>query len=238
MTVLIEGYCGVLRLTIVVVVLGVAIFDLTADWLLFSKFQRYAKGETTTNALLGFLCVSSLLFLLEVRNAVYAVRLFNKHLLADMDGWEDGEVEEGEENKRPTADIDSSDEVRSLNSWQETVSFLLLAWEDLPTTIILFIAFSSDNCELFRELFEEGFIANLSLLGTFVSAGFKLLLSFFFCIGKCVMCRNFVKGCRKETCCCFCRVFRPVLALILLAFSGYLYFTFNEEGQDAQPTCS
>ena len=237
MTCLSGGIFGIFRLTLQVIILLIAIFDLVADWIVFRHFYVHNEGGQTTNALLAFLIIASLLFILEVRNAVEAIKIFKKHLLADLEGWEDGEVEEGAENKRPpSVSVDTDAEEKSLNSWQETVSFMLLAWEDLPVTIILYFAFDSGSCELFLALFDGGVIANLSLLGTFVSAGWKLLLSFFFCLGKCVTCQK-MKGCQKETCCCCCRICRPILALLLMAFSGYLYFQFNEESRNERYEC-
>lgn len=238
MTWLSRGICGIFRLTLVVIVLLIAIFDLAADWIVFRNFYLYNKGDNLTTTLGVFLSIASLLFLLEIRNAVVAIKIFRTHLMADLEHWEDGEVEEGAENKRPEPVIvDMDEEEKSLNNWQEGVSFLLLAWEDLPVTVILYVAFTDGNCELFNQVFEDGMIANLSLLGTFISATWKLLLSFFFCMAKCMTCQK-IKGCGTETCCCLCRICRPLLAFMLMAFSGYLYFEFNENGINVRPECN
>ena len=95
------GYCGVWRITGILIILAIATFDLTADWIVFRNFYKYDRGASTTTALGVFCSIASLLFLLELRNAVESFRIFRKHLMADMVGWTDGEVEEGTPNKRP-----------------------------------------------------------------------------------------------------------------------------------------
>ena len=211
---LMDGKRGTyIRLAIAAITLAIAIFDVFSDWLAFGKFVRLEGGDLTTA--LGIFCViSSLLFIFEVWNCVTAINLYRR------------------------IDQISANDPRQLklDRWQETVSFLLMILEDIPTTIILYTAFIGGSCDLFFGLFEESNIANIALLGSFVSSLWKLLLSFRYC---CCTCCNYhdVKGICKQCCCCAARVTRPLFAFILMGYTAFLYFTFNNHGHKYRSDC-
>ena len=186
-----------------------------------------------TNALLYSLIASTFLFLLEIRLAVWAIQLDNEYQLSDVNRWEDEEIVEDE---RSTGDADYWPmlELKSLNAWQEIVSFLLLLTEDFPKIFILMFTFSArENGNLFCDVFVKFPFANWSLFGTFLSCSWKFMLS----IGKCLKCCNFCRSCCTEFYCCFCRVFRPVLAITLLASTPFLFTIFNAEIHNARIDC-
>ena len=211
---ILDGHSGsVIRVGIAAITLAVAVFDVISDWIAFGNFVHYDGGKLTTA--MGIFCtVATLLFFLEVKNCVSAINLYRN-------------------NEDLTQDDPS---VKKLDRWQEGVSFLLMILEDLPNTIILYAAFRRGSCPLFNQLFQESNTANVALLASFLSALWKLVLSFKYCCCCCCNCAD-VEGVCKRCCCCCARGIRPLFAIILMGFSAFLFFTFNNQGTKYRADC-
>ena len=119
----------------------------------------------------------------------------------------------------PDAD-DYHHEGQRLRRWEETITFLLLALEDFPTVLILFYTMQAGHCELMDHVFRNSFTAYLALLSAFLSAAWKLIMSFRYSF-KCSF--HDLSGLYSQFGCCMCRVLRPVLAFLLCVFTAYMY---------------
>ncbi len=210
------------RVIISVVTLGVCMFDLGSDWFIFAIFtenKTEANDVRLTLALLVLCVVSSVMFLLEVRNSIVGCRIFSK-----------SPETEDEEEVMTKAE-------RSLERWHEVVTFFQLMLEDFPLGVILYVTFTFGSCPLYISVFDESFTGNLGLLASFVGAIWRLLTAFFYCC--CGGCRRGAM-CDRSCCCCCQRVFRAMVALLLCAFTAYLFFTFNANytrGETSRTDC-
>ena len=146
--------CRILRIVFVVASLVLAVADLSTDWWAVSDYIKYDNGDLTI-ALTFFTAVSSILFLFEVYNGYVAL----KALCAG-----------------------AQDLFAEVEVWREVVSFALLMIEDFPVTAIMYAAFRWGNCHLYIQIFEDTFLARLSLLASFGSALLKGLLSLKYCL--------------------------------------------------------
>ena len=198
--------------------LAVAVFDLGSDWWVFKDFCFFGGGKLT--APLGVFCIiATILFVMEVRNCVNSFRLHLRKERLNRDS-EPKPVLPSEEKK--------------LMRWEETVSFLLLALEDFPVTVIMYVTFRKGSCSLFVRIFEESFTGRIALLGAVISAIWKLIKSFFYC---CSCKYPDIKGICNHIGCCCCRIFRPLLAICLIGFVSYLYDTFDNYGTSYRAEC-
>ena len=218
-----NDFCHRATLGIIVITAIIVTVDLFSDWWLFKDFCIYG-GDNLTIPLGIFCVISSVLFAMEVRNCWCAFQMYRKSEAPDASGV----------YASPGA---PSVEQKKLERRQETLSFLLLALEDLPCTVIMYIAFTEGSCQLFTRVFEESFTGNLALLGAFFSSLWKGLLAFRYCCNVCRCKYHDLKGPLTYCCCCCCRLVRPVVAIVVMSFAAYLYFTFNKRGQATRPEC-
>ena len=141
------------KLLFVSVSLVLAIFDLGADWWAVKDFFKFDGGSLTI-ALTFFISCSTVLFSMEVYNGVVSVRVY---------GFQRGDRDKVE-------------------LWREFLSLGLLLLEDLPVTLIMFIAFNSGNCKLYVRIFEDSNVARIALLAAFISSLWKGVLSLKYCL--------------------------------------------------------
>ena len=198
------------------IALLLAIFDIGSDWYALSQFVGYktSKTDDQQTIALGVICaVSTILFGFEIYTSVRAIRILRNALSTDTE-------------------IDPKEE-KTLEYWREMVTFFQLIIEDFPITIIMYIVFRHSSCGLFHEIFEDGFVGNLVLLAAFLSSLWKAVSTFGYCC--CGGYKNI--RCSRKCCCCCCRCMRGVIAILLMGFSAYLFFTFNREGTKYRSDC-
>lgn len=212
-------------LAIIWITISIATLDLFTDWLLFKDFFLYGGGKLTVP--LGVFCaVSTILFVMEARNFVISMHFYRKsdtrsYAVTTPDGQ--NESTESEEQK--------------LERWKETVSFLLLGLEDLPITVIMYVAFKKGSCEIFNRIFKDSFTGKLALLAAFFSSLWKGILSFRYCWNVC-RCKYYdLNGPFNYFVCCCCRFLRPFVAIQHMSLAAYLYLSFNYAGSSARPEC-
>jgi hypothetical protein len=143
----------VLRVLFLVASLVTAVCDIVTDWWAVTDYITY-DGEQLTIALTFFTSVSTLLFVVEMYNGITALRIISLGL---------GDLAE-------------------IDLWREVLSLTLLMMEDFPVTVIMYAAFRWGNCPLYIRIFEDTFLARLSLLAAFGSSLFKGLLSLKYCV--------------------------------------------------------
>lgn len=143
---------GIIRLFLVILSLVLAIFDMGTDWWAVRDYITFDGGDLTI-AMTFFTSLSTLLFLMELYNGIFALRVL---------GCGRGDVE-------------------SVELWREVLSLTLLLMEDFPNTVIMYAAFRWGNCDLYIQIFEDTFIARVSLLAAFISSLWKGLLSLKYC---------------------------------------------------------
>ena len=225
--------CIYIGVGLAVITIAVAIFDLITDWIALRDFIRYDGGKMTVA--LGIFCaISTILFIFEIRNGIVTYRLAQRQMmkLKRKDGKPPSPAADTEDREVIFGDTEET----RLELWKEVLSFLLLAFEDFPATIIIYIVFERGPCPLYTRLFQQSFTAYLALLGSFVSALWKLLMAFVYCCRLCRCQFRHVKGFCAHVCCCCCRLMRPLLAVILMGFAGYLYSKYSD-GEDPRPEC-
>ena len=228
-----DSLCKKGKILAALITLAMATFDLGTDWWAFKDFVIYRAGKLMLA--FGFFCVvSTLLYLLELRNGLYAIKVYRSAL---RDKSEVAMAEFSTKGlkmvikKRPLQKAE-----KHLTFWQEMVSFLLLVLEDLPVVVILYVTFNKGSCPLFLKVFEESSTGNWALIGMFLNALWKVVLSFCICCCRCCNYHDLDGVCRKIGCCCL-RLIRPTFAIVVMAFALYLFFNINARGIDSRPDC-
>ena len=144
----------IVKVTFVSLSLLLAVLDLGTDWWAVKDYIDVDDGGSLTIALTFFTCCATLLFVMEVYNGVMGLRLYGMHK-----GYAD-EVE----------------------LWREVLSFGLLVLEDLPVTVIMYVAFRWGSCPLYVYIFEDSKVGRLTLLASFISSLLKGALSLKYCL--------------------------------------------------------
>lgn len=220
-----------------VIGVAVAVFDLITDWWMFSDFCRYGGGKMI--APLGFFCViASVLFVMEIRNCVFSFRLhlYKERHMHDMQrrcNVPTTEMEIIDPNDMADGPAMKKNE-QKLMKWEEIVTLLLLFLEDFPVTVIIYRTFHYSICSLFTQLFEDSFTVRMTLLGAVVSAVWKGMQSFRYC---CSCKYHGVKGVWTHIGCCCLRFLRPIVAICLIGFAGYIYDMLNRHGVSYRAEC-
>lgn len=206
------------RFRVVISVLGiiVSIFDLVTDWYTFKEFYTYDSGKKTLTILLGVASsVATILCFLEIYQGLSSFYVYFQRKKETQYNVSDEEVDDADPRERQRK------EELKVECLQETTTFLLLIFEDIPSAVILYVAFKEANCQLHRRVFDETLVALLSLSGTAISAAWKGLQSIIYMV-QC--CRFYdMKRCENRVMCCFCRILRPFIAAVLIIFVSFLF---------------
>ncbi|KAK2155897.1 hypothetical protein LSH36_228g06016 [Paralvinella palmiformis] len=207
------------RLVIAVLTFLVCTFDLATDWYTFVAFYQYRSTRIDNNLMIAIAVsatLGSVLFFAELRTSVVEMRSFG--------------------GRRRAGEDEADNRGKSAENWWEVITFCQVTTEDAPVAVIMYFAFHSGGCPLFYRVFQESFVGNLALLGSFSSACWKVLTSLFYCCCGC--CIRSGKNCAGDYyCCCCCRAFRSIVAFLVLTFTAYLFFTFNYRGVEIRSDC-
>ena len=208
-----------------------SIWDLVTDWQVMFQFSSVSGDRTLTIAIRVFCGIATILFLVEVSFIIASFYLSwrkqkNKQYRSCT---KSNDIEmSAESNQVLSMSKDKEDEKdEKMDRKWEIISFLILLFEDLPVTVILYFTLKKSSCSLFLEIYEKSIRTRLSLISALVSATWKLIKSAILFCCCCCKCRG-IKGWRDHIIHCFIRtVLQPTLAVSLIVLASYILYGFE-----------